>query len=250
MSQLAPIPQDASVIITRPKAQNKRLIQALKAQGKQVYALPLVDIQPLDEPLIKPCLLDLDQYQFVFPVSVNAINIAFDWIQQFWVQLPVGIYWLAVGQASYQALIAQGVNPQDILTPTCSATSEGLLALPQLHTSEHANKVLILRGNGGRNLFAKTLSLRGFKTQICTLYQRTPIIHEQHTWQAHLQTPTVIQINSSQTLDIALQQYPQLGQQALGVIVPSVRIGKQAQAHFKQVWISHSAYDEDILGLF
>lgn len=239
-------PKHAAVIITRPLGQEAHLVQSLNAQNREVYCMPLIEIEPISDEQIKSCFLNLDNYQFVFPVSANAVNIAMQWVDKYWPQLPVGLTWLAVGPASKQALKNHEISPSNILMPTKNYASEGLLELEALKTGD-THRVLILRADSGRNLFANTLEERGFKVDVQALYRRTEIQHSQNDWEKALEKPAIVQINSSQTLDIALKQEPKLPQKTLGALVPSQRIANQAQAYFKKVWISSSACDADTL---
>lgn len=213
-------PKQAPIIITRPLGQETNLIQSLIRQNRQVYHMPLIKIEPISEEQIKSCFLALDNYQFVFPVSANAVNIAMQWVDKYWPQLPIGLTWLAVGPASKQALEHYQICPSSILMPTGNYASEGLLELEALKTGD-ARRILILRADSGRSLFANTLEERGFKIDVQALYKRTEIQNSLSDWEKALEQPAIVQINSSQTLDIALKQEPRLPQKSLGVIVPS-----------------------------
>lgn len=241
-----PLPKDAPVIITRPRQQNSGLIDSLKNQGRTVFSMPLIDIKPISNEQIKSCFLNLDNYEFVFPVSANAVNIAMQWVDKYWPQTPVDLKWLAVGPASKQALENHQIASADILMPKDNYASEGLLELDELQTG-NANKVLILRAETGRSLFASSLKERGFEVEILALYKRLEIKHSNDAWLEALEQPAIVQINSSQTLEAALKQQPKLGQKALGALVPSQRIAAEAKVYFNQVWVSRSATDEHLL---
>lgn len=241
-----PLPKDAPVIITRPSEQNSGLINTLKNQGRSVFAMPLIDIKPISNEQIKSCFLNLDNYEFAFPVSANAVNIAMQWVDSYWPQTPVGLKWLAVGPASKQALENHQIASADILMPKDKYASEGLLELDELQTG-YTNKVLVLRAETGRSLFANSLKERGFEVEILALYERLEIEHSNDAWLEALKQPAIVQINSSQTLEAAIKQQPKLGQKALGALVPSPRIASEAKAYFNQVWVSRSATDEHLL---
>lgn len=240
-------PNDAPIVITRPQGRSNALESALLDQGRQVHCLPLVHIQALDNQDIRSCFMNLDDYRFVFPVSANAVDVAMPWVDSYWPQMPVGLRWLAVGPASKLALQNHDVASSDILMPNTEYCSEGLLELEELQATQRADKVLILRAKTGRSLLAEVLEKRGFKVQLLTLYERVEITHTEQDWQRALIKPAVIQLNSAESLDIALKQYPDLGQLALGALVPSKRIALKAESYFKQVWISRSACDADLL---
>ena len=83
-------------------------------------------------------------------VSANAVRYAFPLLPE---QLPLDIDIAAVGSATARALSAVGLDPT--LVPE-RMDSEGLLALPTLHDVT-GRSVVILRGNGGRELLFETL---------------------------------------------------------------------------------------------
>ena len=81
-------------------------------------------------------------------VSTNAVDYAYPLLPD---QLPADVGIAAIGQATAQALDRVGLTPT--LVPE-RMDSEGLLALPGLQDIQ-GRRVLILRGNGGRELLAE-----------------------------------------------------------------------------------------------
>lgn len=77
---------------------------------------------------------------------------------------------LAVGKSTGRVLEKQGWQVE---TPVLE-TSEGLLALPLLAPTE-ATRVLLLKGEGGRDVLAATLQAHGFSLDTYTLYRRQPL---------------------------------------------------------------------------
>jgi uroporphyrinogen-III synthase len=77
----------------------------------------------------------------------------------------------AVGQATAAALNAAGYRVS--LMPSEGADSEALLAMPQLaHMS--GQRVLIVRGTGGRDLLFEAMTARGAQVQHAEVYTREP----------------------------------------------------------------------------
>jgi uroporphyrinogen-III synthase len=77
----------------------------------------------------------------------------------------------AIGQPTAAALNAAGYRVS--VMPAEGASSEELLAMPQLaHMS--GQRVLIVRGSGGRELLAEALTARGAAVQYAEVYTREP----------------------------------------------------------------------------
>lgn len=164
-----------NVLITRPEGQQHVLMKALSQNNWHGFHQPLLAIQPADENSaefhdIKNKIMNLDQYDIVITVTSNASTLAYDWIDQYWPQLPLHQQWFAVGSSSALPLLKLGMN---IHCPE-NRHSEGLLELPELQKMGN-KKVLILRGKGGRELIAETLTERGASVSYAELYQRTPV---------------------------------------------------------------------------
>ena len=112
-------------------------------------------------------VLDFDQFDKVIFVSQNAVEHAFNWLHDYWPQLPVGISYFAVGEKTAQALRAQGLSAQ----VASGMTSEALLNLPAL-TEVWGQKILICRGRGGLPKLGENLHQRGARVRYLELYER------------------------------------------------------------------------------
>src|SRR2546428_7931498 len=75
----------------------------------------------------------------------------------------------ARGQGAAEALVAVGIRNARI--PATSFDTEGLLALPELHDVA-GRRVLVLRGQGGRELLGDTLARRGAQVDYVSCYRR------------------------------------------------------------------------------
>ncbi|MGH8551698.1 MAG: uroporphyrinogen-III synthase, partial [Methylococcales bacterium] len=83
--------------------------------------------------------------------------------------LPAGLKVAAIGQATAEALRHNGIAVD--LAPLDRSNSETFLALP-LMRSVAGQRFLIVRGRGGRELLADTLSQRGARVNYAEVYQR------------------------------------------------------------------------------
>ena len=159
------------VLVTRPEgAAADALCRSVVAAGFPVIAQPLMEIEPVVplEPAQRQRVLDLDLYQHVIFVSANAVRAGMDLVETYWPQLPDGIQWYAVGGATAAALADHGVSA---LTPGEQMHSEGLLALPAL-AAVNAQRVLIIKGEGGRDTIRRTLEGRGARVDELACYHR------------------------------------------------------------------------------
>ncbi len=158
------------VVVTRPVQQAADLLDALRAAGAEPLFFPVIEIVPLADvaPLraVANCLAD---YDIAFFVSANAVGQALDVLpREKW---PASVRVATVGPGSARALQAHGFD--EVMLPSSRFDSEGVLALPEMQAAAVADKrVLILRGDGGRELLAQTLRERGAVVDVQSCYQR------------------------------------------------------------------------------
>jgi uroporphyrinogen-III synthase len=107
----------------------------------------------------------------------------------------------AVGPGTANALAQFGI---DCLLPESRFDSEGLLARPELQTTAvQGQSVLLLRGDGGRELLADTLTQRGANVEAIACYARHAPANLAAPFRATWLTGTLdgILISSSEGLD-------------------------------------------------
>src|SRR6185295_17785509 len=151
--------QGRGIVVTRPAGQAERLAELVSAAGGRAFLFPAIEIERLPE---RP-LSRLEEFDLAVFVSPTAVECAFGRIKH------AGVPVAAVGSGTRRALQALGAH--EVLAPETGADSEALLALPELH--EVAGKrILIVRGEGGRELLADTLAARGARTEYLECYRR------------------------------------------------------------------------------
>ncbi len=164
--------QGLRILVTRPVAQAGTLADLIAAQGGEPVLFPLLEISPAHDlrPLQKT-IAQLQDYAIVVFISPNAVDFSLPVIlqQRSW---PVGVRAAAIGQSTVTQLASFGIG--EVIAPKRRFDSEALLELPEMQTECVAGrKVLILRGNGGRELLAETLVERGATVDCVTCYQRS-----------------------------------------------------------------------------
>lgn len=181
------------VLNPRPQAQAGPLSAALREAGADVIELPLLAIEPLpQEPAGRALLLDLDRYQGVLFVSVNAARLGLEAVADIWPQWPSPLAVCAVGQATRRVLADAGLSVQS----PAREDSEGLLALPVLRAVS-GQRWLLFRGDEGRELLAETLRERGARVDVLPLYRRRLPADAAQGWQALPAPPDIVLISSA-----------------------------------------------------
>lgn len=157
------------ILITRPAEQAEGLARLIRVAGGRPFVFPAIEIrQPANTARLAEVLSRLDQFDLAIFISPTAVDCAWKHVRQAgnW---PRNLRVAAVGQGSAKALAAHGFN--DVIAPASRSDSEALLALPVLQ--EVAGwRILIFRGEGGRELLAQTLEARGCHVEYAECYRR------------------------------------------------------------------------------
>lgn len=160
------------LLLTRPQEDCVRLAQVLAEQGVASSCMPLLEILPLQEDVAQRALmLQLDRYQAVIVVSKPAARLGLALLDRYWPQPPGALRWFTVGAASGAILQEHGL---DVHYPAAGDDSEALLQLPALRAvlAEQPARVLIMRGDEGRELLGECLRATGVEVDYLPLYRR------------------------------------------------------------------------------
>ena len=223
-----------TIVVTRPRAQAGPLGAAIAAQGGQPLIFPLLEISPAaDAQPLANAVARLADYSLAVFISPNAVDYALPAIlaQGPW---PAGLQPAAVGQGTVKALAAHGIA--GCVVPSERFDSEALLALPEMATERVAGRrIAIFRGDGGRELLAETLRVRGAAVDCVTCYRRsgpadgvTPLLA---AWRAgRLDALTVSSSEGLRYLVDLLNAEGHAYLQKTPVFVPHARIAENARA--------------------
>ena len=160
------------VIVTRPLAQAEPLARRIEAIGRTAVVFPLLDIQPLpDQAPLREALADLDDVAMVVFVSPNAIHAAFA-VRAVWPrELPIAV----MGEGSRTALAEHGLTSSNavIVSPTDAERTDSQTLLTELDLDAlRGRRVLIVRGETGRELLADELRAHGVEVVPVAAYRR------------------------------------------------------------------------------
>ena len=157
------------VVVTRPASAAEPIATALERQGARVWRFPSLAIEAIEpSPELAARLGRLAQFHLAVFVSANAVERGLSMARRFsaW---PPKLEAAAVGEATAEALRAAGIG--SVIAPPERHDSEGLLELARLQ-SVAGQKVIVFRGEGGREQIRETLQARGAKVEYAECYRR------------------------------------------------------------------------------
>ncbi|SAK97147.1 bifunctional uroporphyrinogen-III synthetase/uroporphyrin-III C-methyltransferase [Caballeronia arationis] len=172
-----------TIVVTRPIGQSAALLALLADAGFDSLEFPLIDIAPVaDDAPLRAALDELYgpvKYALVVFVSPNAVDYAFGKLGAPWpADVPVAV----VGPGSVAALARQGVAApaHRVISPSAESAdprfdSEALYAAIEAQfgaTGLEGKRVLIVRGDGGREWLAERLAEAGATVEKVAAYRR------------------------------------------------------------------------------
>lgn len=234
------------IVVTRPRVQAAQLTQHIERLGGRALLFPLLEIAPAaDQSTLHEQLARIAQFDLAIFISPNAVQYGMAAIRSSGA-LPPSLRIATVGQGSAKALRELGIT--DIIAPSENFDSEGLLALGELQNVS-GWKVLILRGDGGRELLGNALKARGATVEYATCYQRSK---PQLDMTALLNdAPDAITVTSSEALEHLGQMLKGQAQlRDMPLFVPHQRIAELAhQQGWQQVLLTGTGDDGLVSGL-
>ncbi len=155
-------------LVTRPAHQTQQLNDMLEQTGFGIINFPTIQINASPAtPFLENLKDELGHYDIALFVSRNAVDFSFKYLPS--TGLPDSLQLGVIGKGTWMALKNQGVESHII--PTDSYNSEGLLASAVLQ-QVNGKRILIFRGQQGRNLLGDTLRERGASVDYQEVYRR------------------------------------------------------------------------------
>jgi len=160
-----------NIVLTRPAGQIDALMLRIQSAGGEVLALPLLAIAPPSNPVHGDALqAQLGHADTVIFISPNAVRMALAVLPaSAWPPAPK---FVAIGQGTARALREAGFS--QVVAPREGADSEAVLALPELQQLA-GQRILLVRGEGGRELLATVLNERGAIIEHAVVYRRNAL---------------------------------------------------------------------------
>ena len=154
-----------TVVLTRPQADSERLSKALQNEGFQTRVMPIITIEAIPTAEQAPAPSLSDDALCIF-ISANAVRFGLPQLGSALAR-DSDLTVIAVGNKTRDTLAAEGIQAE---VPV-RADSEGLLAMPALSAPD-SRDVVIVKGEGGRELLASELTGRGARVTEWACYRR------------------------------------------------------------------------------
>ncbi len=160
--------QGRRIVVTRPAAMAEGLAQRIREAGGEPLLVPAIEILPLADPApFRALARRLGEFDLAIFVSRNAVRSALALLAgQPW---PARLKIAAVGRGSREELERSGFA--EVVAPAAQSDSESLLALPAL-ADVKGRRIVIFRGDGGRELLGEELRKRGARVEYAACYRR------------------------------------------------------------------------------
>ncbi|MBQ0799974.1 MAG: uroporphyrinogen-III synthase [Porticoccaceae bacterium] len=251
------------VLIIRSARPDDPLAAALSAAGANVMSYPILAIEALDANLqVSPQRMTSDLvsqqqapgcYDTIIFVSRHAVNYGVAPLRQAGIDFDK-VEVAALGPTTAEMLGEQGIAA---LHPVDQTSTESLLAIPEMERVS-GQRILIVRGKGGRETLKDTLVARGADVSYCDVYRRVADYRHADGINLFLDSDeaTVVVAHSGEIL----AAFARLDATGLGCtslapktgwdlpcLVPGARVAQLAgELGFKQVIIAASAVAADM----
>ncbi|MBU6960520.1 uroporphyrinogen-III synthase [Pseudomonas sp. CVAP len=221
------------LLLTRPSDDSAMLTDILAEKGIFSSSLPLLEIEPIPvSETMREVIQGMDRYCAVIVVSKPAARIGVDLLDRYCSQ-SLRLKWFSVGAATAQILQDHGL---DVSFPVEGDDSEALLELTPLREAiaRPDARVLIMRGEGGRELLAERLREQGASVDYLELYRRGLPRYAEGALPERIRAERLngVVVSSGQGFEhlrqLAGSAWPELAR--LPLFVPSPRVAEMALA--------------------
>lgn len=238
-----------NIVVTRPVHQARELAALIRAAGGNPILFPVLEIRDVED--LKPLLAlieRLDEFDLAIFVSPNAVTKAMNLITARRA-LPAKLALVAIGRGSVKELGRFGAT--EVISPARRFDSEALLELPALQDVS-GKRVVIFRGDGGRELLGDTLQARGALVEYAECYRRgTPDLDAAPLLKAWARNELhAITVTSSEGLHNLIEMIGSLGRTRLRktpLFAPHARIAEVARGLGLATVIVTEAGDEGLI---
>jgi uroporphyrinogen-III synthase len=240
--------KDVTVLVTRPAAQAATLCDLIKVQGGEAIAFPAIVIEPAATSATQQA------YDWLIFTSANAVRHGLSLVTR-----SAATRIAAIGKATAAALAEVDIRVDAM--PQGNASSETLLAHPAF-ANVQTQSVLIVKGEGGRELLYDELTLRGARVATLEVYRRAQpkvdaalVAQVEQRWRADVDSAgiSIVTLTSIETLTNLFALLTQTGRELLKTtpfVTPSQRIADAAREKSLQgqCVLSRGADDDALIG--
>jgi len=188
---LKPSDVNPRVLVTRPKHQQSSFLSRCEQAGFQTLSLPCIDILPVESDLSAE---HVNNASLVIFTSRNAVDFAHTLLPLPWPNTSI----YAIGRATERALTK--IDQSVVAPPAEPYNSEAFL---KWHSSQSGlDSVLLIKGEGGRDLIETTLRTKNIRVEVKAVYKRVrPIVSDAERQRVFAnEPPDIISVTSDDVL--------------------------------------------------
>ena len=201
---MTPALEGLTVVVTRPARQAGPFVAMLRDAGADPILLPAIEIEPIELDAASRATLAPDDFDWTVYTSANAVQWSLQQLPR-----PARTCVAAIGRATARALDEQGIRVDAV--PQGASDSEGLLALGPF-ADLRGQRILIVKGAGGRALLREELARRGAEVVLCEVYRRRPAAADPAALEAMRNasdyTRLIVAVTSGEVLRALLEAVP------------------------------------------
>jgi uroporphyrinogen-III synthase len=158
------------VMVTRPGLTGMTLCHQIQQAGGQSIHFPTIAFAPIQEHIFpKPCHTKLEEQDWLIFISPQAVYASMPKIAACLSRLIKTVQFASIGAST--AKILRNTMHVKVLCPETEWNSEGLLNLPDFQWLQ-GQKIMLIKGEGGRELLKNTLIARGALVSEFIAYKR------------------------------------------------------------------------------
>lgn len=152
-------PKKIALISTRPQETNVQLSDDLKNSEIKLLSFPLTEIHPLNNyQIFDGVIKNIKTYQHIIFISTNAVHFFLERVKKLSLQIPKNLIFSSIGPTT--KLLLQKKLSVDVHFPIKTFDSEHLLK-EKIYNNVEGQKILIIRGEGGRETLKNALEEKG-----------------------------------------------------------------------------------------
>lgn len=226
------------VLVTRPAGLAEALCAEIQNHGGTATHFPVIEIHPPDSTeSLQQAIKSVNSYDIALFISPTAVKQTSKHISLSTLTPTIG----AIGDATCRALQNENLNVE--IKPE-GHNSESLLEHPLLQSSSiDGKRIIIFKGEGGRELLADSLISRGAIVFNTVVYKREEPKHYSPLTTSEITDIDVILISSGEGITNLLKMTENIDDlTALRLIVPGERCAKIAKdSGFKSIITTSNA---------
>ena len=152
-------PKKIALISSRPQETNVQLSDDLKNSEIKLLSFPLTEIHPLNNyQIFDGVIKNIKTYQHIIFISTNAVHFFLERVKKLSLQIPKNLIFSSIGPST--KLLLQKYLSVDVHSPIKTFDSEHLLK-EKIYNNVEGQKILIIRGEGGRETLKNALEEKG-----------------------------------------------------------------------------------------